>query len=78
MARLAMTSIGEHGQCGLALSGLQFQKSRAGNLDVSLGTALGGGLEGNRRRMRRTADENQSFGQTPHGGVVNSGFFHPV
>ena len=54
-------SIGEHGQCRPAVSRLQSKKQRAGFLDVSFGTTLGGRLEGNRGRMIRSADENQGI-----------------
>jgi hypothetical protein len=45
-------------------------------MDVSLGTTLSGRLQGNRSRMVWTADENQSFGQAPHGCAVERCFFH--
>ncbi len=69
-------STGEHGQCGLAVSWLQSKKQLAGFLDVLFGTTLGGRLEGNRSRMIRSADENQSFSQAPHGCTVDLCFFH--
>jgi Arc/MetJ-type ribon-helix-helix transcriptional regulator len=40
--RPAARSIVEHGQCSRAISGLQTKNQRAGILDVSLGTTLGG------------------------------------
>ena len=62
--------------CGPAVSWLQFEKQRAGFLDVSFGTTLGGRLEGNRRRMIRPADEIQGFPQAAHGFTVDLYFFH--
>jgi len=68
--------IGEHGQCSPAVSWLQSKEQRAGLFDVLWGTALRGGLEGNRRQVIRPADESQRFGEAPHGGVVNFELFH--
>ncbi len=51
-------SIGEHDQCGLAVSRLQSKKQRAGFLDFLFGTTLGGRPERNRSRMIRSANEN--------------------
>ncbi len=69
-------SIGEHGQCGPAVSRLQPKKQRAGFLDILFGTTLGGRLEGNRSRMIRSTDESQSFSQAPHGCTVDLCLFH--
>ncbi len=69
-------STGEHDQCGPAVSRLQPEKRRAGFLDVLFGTTLGGRPEGDRSRMIRTADENQSLGQAPHRCTVDLCLFH--
>src|SRR6185312_4120960 len=72
----AARSLVEHSQCRPAVSRFQSQKQRARVLDVSLGTTLGGRLQGNRSRMIWTADENQGFGQAPYGCAVKRCFFH--
>ena len=72
----AVRSIRQHGQCRAAISGFQSQEQRAGILDVTLRTALGGRLEGNRRRMVRAANEHQGFRQAPHGRLVDRLLVH--
>src|SRR4029453_12215881 len=76
LAPPAARSLVEHSQCRPAVSRFQSQKQRARILDVSLGTTLGGRLQGNRSRMIWTADENQGFGQAPYGCAVKRCFFH--
>src|SRR5712691_7741614 len=68
----------EHGQCGAAVSRLQFYEQRARILDVSLAAGVGGQLQRDRGRMIFAADEDQGFRQAPHRGLVENGFFHSL